>query len=315
VNSINRRSIAEALHRISPYVRCTPTIEVPGSDFGCNGTLVFKLEQLQVTGSFKARGAFNRTLSNTVPQCGLIAASGGNHGIAVAYVAKQLGHPAEIFVHANTSPVKKAAIEALGAKVFVVGTCFDDAFEASTARQRASGALMITAFHTEETLAGQGSLACEWESQSRRMDTVLVATGGAGLIAGISAWFEKSTQVLAVEPIAAPTLHHALAAGIPTRVDVGGVAGDSMGARQVSDIAFSTARQWVQRSLLVSDKDIIEAQRRLWQDLRLIVEPGGAVALAALLSGSYQPSREERVGVLLCGANTDDFSFTTPLNN
>ena len=304
-DGVERADIERAAGRIGGLVRRTPVVRVDGGVFGVEGSLALKLEQLQHSGSFKARGAFNRLLSAPVGPAGVVAASGGNHGAAVAYAARQLGHRAEVFVPGISSPAKVRFIEECGAAVTVVGRNYAEALEASAVRAQESGAVVVHAYDQPEVVAGQGTLGREIEEQAPDLDTVLVAVGGAGLIGGIAGWYRGGTRLVGVEPEAAPSLHAALEAGGPVDVETGGLAADSLGARRVGNIGFSVARRFVEKVVLVEEAPIREAQRRLWEFLRLIVEPGGAVALAALLVGAYRPEPEERVGVLLCGANTD----------
>ena len=302
---VNREDIERAAARIGGMVRKTPVVRVDGEAFGIEGDLTFKLEQLQHSGSFKARGAFNRLLSAPIGPAGVVAASGGNHGAAVAYAARRLGFRAEVFVPEISSPAKVRFIRECGAAVTVVGRSYAEALEASTVRAQESGAVVVHAYDQPEVVAGQGTVGREIEDQAPGLDTLLVAVGGAGLIGGVAGWYEGRTRVVGVEPEAAPSLYSALAAGEPVDVETGGLAADSLGARRVGRVGFSVVQRFVERVVLVDEAPIREAQRRLWDSLRLIVEPGGAVALAALLSGSYRPEPEERVGVLLCGANTD----------
>lgn len=311
--AVSRDDIRAAAYRIDAYVRRTPTIDVTPASFVADAealehtndfALNLKLELLQHTGSFKPRGAFNRILSSTVTASGVIAASGGNHGIATAFAARALAHRAEIFVPQIASPVKVARLRELGAAVQIIGASYAEAFAASEARGRETGALAVHAYDQPETVAGQGTFALEWSEQAE-LDTVLVAVGGGGLIAGAACWWQGAVRVVAVEPERCPTLHRALAAGAPVDVEVGGLAADSLGARRIGGIAFAAARDWVAQSVLVSDAAIGRAQRALWRELRIAAEPGGATAMAALLEGRYQPQPGERVGVLVCGGNVD----------
>lgn len=300
---IIRADIEKAYQRIQPYVRTTPVLSLKRSTWGIDARLTFKLEQLQYAGSFKPRGTFNRILAHSVPEAGIIAASGGNHGVAVAYAAQQLGYPAEIFVPEACPPVKVQRLRAYGAAVRLVGANYAEAFVASELRAAQTGALSVHAYDQPEVVAGQGTLGLELEEQVPDLDTLLIAVGGGGLIGGAAAWFGKTVRVIGVEPERAPTLYTALQQRQPVDVEVGGVAVDALGARRIGSLAFDIATQFVDRALLVSDAAISEAQRRLWEDLRLVVEPAGATALAALLSGRYQPRTDEHVGVVLCGAN------------
>lgn len=302
--------IEAAALRIAPHVRRTPVIEVEAAAFGTPGPVVLKLECLQHTGSFKPRGAFNRILCATVPATGVIAASGGNHGLAVAHAARKLGHRAEIFVPSIAAPVKVEGLRALGADVRIVGTNYAEAFAASASRQRETGALVVHAYDQPEVLAGQGTTAREFEEQAGPLDTVLVAVGGGGFIGGIAAWLAGRTRVIGVEPETSCALHAALAAGSPVDVEVAGIAADSLGARRVGSLMFPVARDHVERVVLVSDAEIRTAQVALWRRLRIFAEPGGAAATAALLAGRYRPRPDERVGVLVCGANADPSMIT-----
>ncbi len=300
-----RSEIEVASRRITGYVRETPVIHLEPGIWGIDARLTLKLEQLQHTGSFKPRGAFNRILSNTVPAAGVIAASGGNHGVAVAYVAQQLGYRAEIFVPEVCPAIKVQRLRSYGADVTIVGANYAEALLASQARAAETGALVVHAYDQPEVVAGQGTLGYEFARQVPELDTVLIAVGGGGLIAGAAAWFAGNVRVIGVEPESAPTLSDALKAGKPIDVEVGGVAVDSLGARRVGGLAFSLAQQYVQRVVLVSDESIRATQRALWNDLRVVAEPGGATAAAALFRGAYQSALGERVGVVVCGGNAD----------
>jgi threonine dehydratase len=300
-----RAEIEAASKRIASHVRTTPILQMETEAWGSEAQLVLKLELLQHTGSFKTRGAFNRILSNEVPEAGVIAASGGNHGLAVAYAARQLGYRAEIFVPEACPPVKVERLHSYGAQVTQVGANYGEALVASQARAAETGALVVHAYDQPEVLAGQGTVGYELARQAPELDTVLVAVGGGGLIAGIAGWFAGDVRVIGVEPESAPTLTAALKAGAPQDVAVGGVAVDSLGATRVGTRAFDVAQRFVERVVLVGDEHIRAAQRRLWNDLRLIAEPGGATAAAALLSGAYRPEPGERVCVVVCGANAD----------
>jgi threonine dehydratase len=307
-----RAEIEAAGERIADHIRTTPIIHLEKGAWELAGRLVLKLELLQHTGSFKPRGAFNRVLSNPVPPAGLIAASGGNHGIAVAYVGQQLGQRAEIFVPAACSPVKIERLRSYGAQVTIVGATYADALEASQARAEQTGALVVHAYDQPEVVIGQGTLAREFEQQMPDLDTVLIAVGGGGLLAGAAAWFEGRVRLVGVEPASAPSMHQALKAGEPVDTAVSGIAVDSLGARRVGMLAYSLVKQYVERVVLVSDEAIRQSQRTLWNDLRVLAEPGGATALASLLSGAYRPAPGERVGVVICGGNTDPASLAEP---
>src|SRR5579885_734875 len=302
---ITRIEIEDAAGRIAGRVRTTPIVHLEAGIWGLDGHLVLKLEQLQHTGSFKPRGAFNRILSHTVPTAGVIAASGGNHGLAVAYVAQQLGYRAEIFVPESCPEVKVEKLRYYGADVHITGSVYAEALIASEARAVETGALVIHAYDQPEVVTGQGTLGREFMQQVPELDTLLIAVGGGGLIAGVAAWFRGTARVIGVEPEHAPSLATALKAGEPVDVDVSGVAVDALGARCVGNLAYSIARQYVDRVILVSDEAIRQAQRTLWRDLRLITEPGGATAISALLGGYYHPAPDERVGIVVCGGNAD----------
>ncbi len=303
---IDRSGIAEAMGQITPHIRTTPVLELEKGAFGLDCRLTLKLEFLQVTGSFKPRGAFNRLLSREVPPAGVIAASGGNHGIAVAHAARCLGIKATIFIPTIAAPAKLRAIRDSGADVVVTGATYAEALAASAARVEATGALIVHAYDQPEVVLGQGTVGLELRHQVKELDCVMVAVGGGGLIAGIALAYQGSgTRVIGVEPKLAPTLHDALAAGRPVPVAVSGIAADSLGAREAGGIALDIARAQALRVLLVEDEAIRSAQRALWRELRILVEPGGAAALAALLSGEHPIEAGERVAIVLCGANTD----------
>jgi len=290
---------------IKPHIRETPVLHVSGRDVGLDAfPLTLKLEYLQHAGSFKARGAFANLLTRAVPSAGVTAASGGNHGVAVAYAAMRLGIRARIFVPTVASPAKIARIREYGADVIVSGDRYADALAESERYVAESGAMSIHAFDQAETLLGQGTLALELEAQTASVRSVLVAVGGGGLIGGMSIWYAGKTRVIGVEPSAAPTLTEALKAGTPVDAPAEGVAADSLAPRQVGLLMFPFAQQHVERVLLVEDSEIIRAQEVLWDVFRIVVEPGGAAAFAALLSRRYQPTGDEHVAVILCGANT-----------
>jgi threonine dehydratase len=305
------RARIEAAHRvIAPYVRVTPVVEVTGADFGLSPfSLALKLELLQHSGSFKARGAFANLLMRRIPSAGVVAASGGNHGAAVAYAAMRLGVPAKIFVPTVSSPAKIERIRAYGADLVVEGDRYADALAASEAWTRRSGALPVHAFDQVETLLGQGTIGLELAAQAPALDTLLVAVGGGGLIGGIAAWYAGTVKVIGVEPQAAPTLTDALRAGRPVDAETGSIAADSLAPRRVGDLMFPIARTHVDRIVLVSDGALRRAQEALWASVRVVAEPGGAAALAALLDGGYTPAVGERVGVLVSGGNTTAVHF------
>lgn len=306
---ISRTEIQDAGRRIAMHVRRTPVLALEEKAFGVDARIFFKLECLQHTGSFKPRGAFNCILSSEIGEAGVIAASGGNHGAAVAYAAHKLGYRAEIFVPVITPKNKVDRLRHYAATINITGNNYAEALAASRERAGQTGAVGIHAYDDARVLAGQGTLGMEFEEQVRGLDSVLIAVGGGGLIGGVASWYQDRVRVIAVEPERAPTLHHSLAAGRVLEVETGGVAADSLGARLVGELMFPIAQKFVAQSLLVSDEQIVEAQRILWRQLRLIAEPGGATALAALLSGVYKPHPGERVGVVLCGSNAELASF------
>jgi threonine dehydratase len=307
---VSREQIVVTERLIRPYVRRTPVVEVDGADFGLESVrVVLKLESLQHTGSFKARGAFTNFLMREVPAAGVVAATGGNHGAAVAYAAQKLGKPARIFVPTVASPSKIERIRSYGAELVVTGERYADALAASERWAAESGALRIHAYDQVETLLGQGTVGMEFEEQDARLDTLLVAVGGGGLIGGIGAWYGGRVKIIGVEPEAAPTLERALAAGKPVDAPAGGIAADSLAPKCVGEIMFPIAQKWVKSVALVTDDAIMGAQAALWNRLRVVAEPGGAAALAALLSRRYVPERGERVGVLVCGGNTTAVDF------
>jgi threonine dehydratase len=298
----DRKSISAAASRISAYVRHTPVLQ---ADLDGGLPVTLKLELLQHAGSFKPRGAFNRLLSADRPAGGVIAASGGNHGAAVAYAARSLGLVAEIFVPAATPAAKVARIASYGARVVQIGETYAEALIASRERQAETGALEIHAYDHADVLAGQGTVGREFEQDAPDLTHILVATGGGGLIGGVAAWYAGSAEVISVEPEGCPALHDALRTGHPINAPVGGLAADSLGARQVGALMFPIAQRFVTQAVLVPDDAILAAQRRLWDQFRLVAEPGGATALAALLSGRFTPPPGAKVGVVVCGANTD----------
>jgi len=308
--AIDRVQIKATYERIRPYLRRTPVIEVAGQDFGlADVRLVFKLEFLQHAGSFKSRGAFANLLLREVPPAGVAAASGGNHGAAVAYAAKTLGMPARIFVPVVSSPAKLALIRSYGAELIVGGERYVDALAECNRYAAESGALAVHAYDQPETLLGQGSVGLEFEESAPDLDALLVAVGGGGLIGGIAAWYAGRLDLMGVEPELSPTLHQALAAGRPVDAPAGGIAADSLAPKRVGELMFPLARRHVSKVLLVPDDGIRAAQQALWEKLRVVAEPGGAAALAPLLTGVYRPKPGQRIGVLLCGANTGAVDF------
>ncbi len=302
-----RPAIRDAAARIAGDVRRTPLWRLPGRALGIDVAEVWlKLEQLQLSGSFKARGMFNRMRSLPLPAAGVVVASGGNAGIAVATAARALGVPCEVFLPEVATPAKRAALAALGATVTVQGAVYVEALAACVARQRQTGALLMHAYDQDEVVIGAGTLAAEIEADAGALpERLLVSVGGGGLIAGIAAWCAGRCRVEALEPERAPTLHAAWGAGGPVDVPVGGVAADSLGAQRIGAIAWSVCRQHVAACHLLPDEAIRTAQQRIWRELRLAVEPAAALGLAALWTGAVRPAPAERVAVVLCGANFD----------
>jgi threonine dehydratase len=306
-----RADIAAAAARFARdgrgFIRRTPLWQLPGAAFGIECAQVWlKLEQLQVSGSFKARGMYNRLLANRIPASGVIVASGGNAGIATAAAARALGVKCEVFVPTVSSAAKQAKLRELGAEVVVTGAEYAEALQACIARQQQTGALTTHAYDQPEVVAGAGTLAQEIEEQGGAVpDSVLVSVGGGGLIAGIAAWFEQRSKVVALEPQLAPTLFRAREAGAPVDVAVSGIAADALGAKRIGAIAWDITQQHVQSALLLGDDAIRKAQLTLWKDFKLAVEPAAALGLAALQSGAYRPRGDERVCLVVCGANLD----------
>jgi threonine dehydratase len=302
--------ITDTLGAIGPHIRRTPVVELDGAEIKLSGVaLTLKLELQQHTGSFKARGAFANLLLRPIPPAGVVAASGGNHGAAVAYAAMQLAIPAKIFVPSISSPAKIERIRAYGADLVVGGDCYADALAASEEWSARTGSVGVHAFDQIETILGQGTLASELDRQAPGLDTVLVSVGGGGLIAGIAAWYQGRGRTVGVEPETAPTLTRALEAGHPVDAEAGGIAADSLAPRRVGELVFPIVRQYVDSVVLVSDAAILEAQETLWRLLRVVVEPGGAAAFSALLSGRYRPLPGERVGIVVSGGNTAAVRF------
>lgn len=303
---VNPQTIAAAAARIRADVRHTPLLRVPGAQLGVAcAELWLKLEHLQIGGSFKARGMFNRMRSLPVPAAGVVIASGGNAGIAVAQAARALGVRCEVFLPELSTAAKRAALAALGAEVHVVGAEYSEAYAACLRRQQVTGALLMHAYDQPEVVAGAGTLAAEIEAEAGLPSRVLVSVGGGGLVAGIAAWFESRCRVEALEPVGSPTLHAARAAGEPVDVAVGGLAADALGARRIGHIAWAVSQQHVAAVHLLPEDAIRAAQLQLWRELRLAVEPAAALPLAALRCGAVQPAADERVALILCGANFD----------
>ncbi len=309
-STVNRDRIEEIERLIRPYIRRTPVSDVEGVDFGLDAiTINLKLELFQHAGSFKTRGAFTNLLTREIPPSGVVAASGGNHGAAVSYAAMKLGIPAKIFIPRISSPAKVERIRSYGADLIVTGERYADALEASEKWVSMSGAMPIHAFDQAETLLGQGTLGLELEEQVNRLDTLLVAVGGGGLIGGLAAWYAGRIKIVGVEPVAAPTLTKALEAGHPVDAETGSIAADSLAPRCIGELVFPIVQRFVERVVLVTDDEIRKAQAALWDVLRVVAEPGGAAAFAALSSGKYRPRAGERIGVVVSGGNTVAVDF------
>ena len=307
---ITRERITAVEHAIRPHIRRTPFLELDGSDFGLRAfPLTLKLELMQLSGSFKARGAFANLLLRPVPSTGVVAASGGNHGAAVAFAAMKLGVPARIFVPTVASATKVDRIRSYGATLVITGERYADALAASESWAAESGAMPVHAFDQAETILGQGTVGLELEAQAPDLDTIITAVGGGGLVSGLAAWYGGRLNVVGVEPELAPTLTQALAAGRPVDADAGGIAADSLAPRRVGERVFPIAREHVARVVLVTDGSIRNAQEALWSTVRVVAEPGGAAALAAVLSGRYRPEPGERVGIIVSGGNTVAVDF------
>jgi threonine dehydratase len=307
---IDREHIAAVEEIIRPHVRRTPVLACEAADFGLDGaSLTFKLELLQHAGSFKVRGAFANLLTREIPPAGVVAASGGNHGVAVAFAAMKLGVPARIFVPSVASPEKIERIRACGADLVISGDRYADALAACERCVAQSRAIAVHAYDQVETLLGQGTVGLEFEEQHPNLDTLLIAVGGGGLIGGVAAWYAGRVKIVGVEPEAAPTLTNALQAGRPVDSPAGGIAADSLAPKRVGELMFPIAQRLVNSMVLVPDDAIREAQQALWKVLRLATEPGGAAAFASLLSRRYAQQPGERVGVLLCGANITAVDF------
>ena len=305
--TVTRTTIAEAASRIAPFIRTTPVMDIALP--GIEKPVCLKLELFQHTGSFKPRGAFTNLVGAKIPSTGVAAASGGNHGAAVAYAAKILGIKARIFVPTLSSPAKVARIAGYGATIVQQGANYQEALALCQDYVRESGAMNIHAYDMETTLAGQGTLGRELEEQAPDLDRILVAVGGGGLIGGIAGWYQTKSKVIGVEPETCNCLHAALAAGHPVTIKPSGLATDSLGASAAGSLMFPIAQKFVAHVALVTDEEIRNAQRWLWTYAQIITEPGGAAAFAALLSGSYKPAKGERVGVIVCGANTPLATF------
>jgi threonine dehydratase len=310
--TIDRHTISKAANRIAPFIRKTPVmdVDVPGVEHPVS----LKLELFQHSGSFKPRGAFNNLIGADIPRSGVAAASGGNHGAAVAYAAMTLGIPARIFVPSISSPAKVSRIAGYGATVVQQGAHYQEALDLCQTYIDQSGAMNIHAYNMEKTIIGQGTVGLEFEEQCPDLDTVLVAVGGGGLIGGVASWYQSRIKVVGVEPRACNALHAGLAAGAPTLIKPSGLAADSLGASSAGTLMFPIAQKHVAEVILIEDDDIKTAQRFLWNQAQIITEPGGAAAFAGLLSGAYKPKRGERVGVIVCGANTPLEVFNTVIS-
>ena len=311
MTKVDPAAIAAVHPLIASHIRRTPIVSVDGADFGlAAGPLSLKLELLQHSGSFKVRGAFTNLLTREVPAAGVVAASGGNHGVAIAYAAMKLKLPAKIFLPTISSPSKIERIRSYGADLVIGGDRYADALAASEQWAEKSGAMRVHAFDQPETMMGQGTIGLELDRQDAAIDSLLVSVGGGGLIGGISAWYEGRVRVIGVEPEAAPTLTKALQAGRPVDAEAGGLAADSLAPKRVGEHGFPIVQRHVEQVILVTDEQIRAAQEQLWQVLRVVAEPGGAASFAALLSGRYRPQAGERVGVLVCGGNTVAVDFS-----
>jgi threonine dehydratase len=304
---ISRDDIRRCYEVIRPYIRRTPVVQVELSELDESAPALpaatLKLEQLQCAGSFKARGAFTNLLLRDVPAAGVVAASGGNHGVAVAYAARRRGVPAKIFVPTVSAPAKVERIRRLGADLVVTGDRYADALAAAQEWMRSSGAMTVHAFDQRETILGQGTVGLELAEQADALDTVLVPVGGGGLISGIASWFTGDVRVIGVEPDGAPTLSYARAEGRPVDAPAGSVAADALAPRQVGELVFQITQAYVDDVVLVDDASILAAQRALWQAFRIAAEPAASVGIAALLTGAYKPAPGEQVAVVISGAN------------
>ena len=304
---ISRDDIRQCYDTIRPYIRRTPVIRVDLAELDESATALptgtLKLEQLQCAGAFKARGAFTNLLLRDVPPAGVVAASGGNHGVAVAYAAHRLSIPAKIFVPTVSTPTKIERIRQLGGDLVVTGDRYADALAAAQDWEQSSGAMSVHAYDQRETILGQGTLGLELAEQAASLDTVLVPVGGGGLLAGVASWFAGDVRVIAVEPEGAPTLSYARAAGQPTDAPAGSVAADALAPRRVGELVFPITESYVDDVLLVDDASILAGQRALWQAFRVAAEPAASVGIAALLAGAYKPAPREHVAVVITGAN------------
>lgn len=302
---LSAQDIATAADSIRPHIRRTPVFRLEPDAVGVRAAVSLKLESQQVTGSFKARNAFAFLLTAEIPDAGVVALSGGNFGLAIAHAANQLHHPITVFVPESATPVKVEGMRALGASVEIVSGPIRDLFIAVDQHVAEAGALFAHPYDQVEVVAGAGTCGMELDEQCPDLDTVLVAVGGGGLIGGVATWFGDRARIVAVETDGTSCFYQAMAAGKPVEMEPSGVGSSALGAPMIGDIGWDVAQRWVDGSVLVSDEDALEAQQRLWEASRIVAEPGGSVALAALTSGAYMPEPDERVGVIICGANTD----------
>ncbi len=309
---ITRDEIEAAHDRVSPHIRRTPVLALEADALGVDHVLTLKLEQLQITGSFKLRGAFNNLLSGDLPKAGVVAISGGNHGAAVAFAAGRLGVASTVFVPgAIADEVKIARMRGFGAEVVVTEGSVDRAIMEYEAFARDTGALPVHPYNTAQTLAGQGTVALELDGQDPDLDTLFVSVGGGGLIGGIAAWFAGRVKVVAVETEGTSSLDKTLKGTLPPDFHVSGISASGLGASSIGALPLEIIRAHVAENVVISDADVYEAQRRLWSATRIVGEPGGVTALAALTSGAYRPAPDERVGVLICGGNAAPDWFVT----
>jgi len=303
--TVDRAAITAAASRLAPHIRTTPVIDVLASDLGVDapGALALKLEHLQHTGSFKARGALNALLTAEVGRDGVVAASGGNHGVAVAWAAARIGRPANVFVPEIAAPAKVAALRDHGAEVHQAGAEYSVALAAAEDWSSTRDVTRVHAYDQTEVVTGAGTLAAELDAQCPDLDTIIVACGGGGLSGGLSSWFGDGRRIVVVETHETPTYASAVRAGQPVDVAVSGVGADALGARRLGDVGWNALRAVGAESVLVGDDAVLEAQNVLWRAVRLRVEAAGATALAALRVGAIELRESERVGVVVCGAN------------
>lgn len=305
LSAITREAIAATEKIIAPHIRKTPIFEIAGEELKAPGArIILKLECFQYAGSFKTRGAFANLKLRAIPPVGVAAASGGNHGVAVAYAAMKLGLPARIFVPRISSPAKIQRIREFGADLVIDGNSYAEALQACETWLTETGALSIHAFDANETLLGQGTLGKELQEQAPNLNCVLAPVGGGGLVGGIASWYQGDARVIGIEPEKSPTMTKAWTAGEPVDAEAGGIAADSLAPRRVGALVFPIAKRYLSAVLLVSDDDIRLTQQLLWNSLRIVAEPGGVAALAAIVAGKYKPEQGERVGVVVSGANT-----------